>query len=169
MKIAEDTEAIAFFEEQIVGVQKSYENGGCAVYTGFRVRDDQSGSTGCDVATLFELLSYMGAYSKDGGEVLTRPEESKFVINRFPNGAVSLANHYRTFYEHWDGRYFRDERDKKYLEGRELPSIDICLNEKELFGHVISYTGTDTLTYHLTVENELVGFAGMNCTGIGLD
>lgn len=169
VKKAENTEAIAFFENQIVGVEKSYENGGCAVYTGFRVRDDQSGSTGCDVATLFELLNYMGAYSKDGGEVLTRPEESKFVINRFPNGAVSLANHYRTFYEHWDGRYFRDERDEKYLEGRELPSIDICLNEKELFGHVISYTGTDTLTYHLTDKNELTGFAGMNCTGICLD
>lgn len=169
VKIEEDAEAIAFLDGQIVGVKKTYQHGGCAIYAGFRVRDDQSCSTGSDVATLFNLLDYMGAYSADGGEILTRPEESSFVINRFPNGTVSLANHYRTFYEHWDGRYFRDERDEKYLEGRELPSIELCLESKEMFGHVITYKGTDALTYHVDENNDLVGFAGANCTGIYVD
>jgi hypothetical protein len=161
---------IANLDGEPVGSIKSFENGGWAVYAGFRVRDDQSQSTGRDISTLFDLLNYMGAYTPGGGEAVSRPASSQYVINRFRNGTVSVANHYRTFHEHWDGLYFRDDKkDEEYLAGRELPPIEIEFSGKELFGHTISYSGTDTLTYRLDGSGNLIGFAGFNSNSITID
>ena len=161
---------IATLNGQPIVTFKPYENGGCAVYAGFRVRDDQSCSFGSDVSTLFDLLCYMGAYDPDGGEVITRPTAQPYVINRFKNGAVSLANHNRTFAEAWDGLYFRDaQKDAAYLEGRVLPPVEIHLQDELLFGNRITYSGSDVLTYCLNEKGELQGFAGYNSTGISIN
>ncbi len=166
----DDVNIIAAIDGQPAAAAKAYPMGGTAVYAGFRVRDDQSESTGKDVSTLFDLLKYMGAYSPDGGEIISRPAEARYVINRFANGAVSMANHYRTFYEDYDGIHSRDpKKDAEYLAGRVLPPIEIELNGKVIFGHSVTYSGTDALTWRVDEQGNLAGFAGRNSTGITVD
>jgi hypothetical protein len=91
-------------------------------------------------------------------------------MNVFPNGAVSLANHYRRFTEDWYGSFFRDEeKDRSLLAGRTLPPVDILLSGEEIRGHRISYQGTDTLSYRLGKDGTLEGFSGSGCRGIAID
>ncbi|HHY81680.1 MAG TPA: hypothetical protein GX505_03245 [Clostridiales bacterium] len=165
-----DARVAARCDNYIVGTVKEYDNSGLAVYLGFRPRDDQSCSLGSDVDTLFSVLMSVGAYEKNGAEAMSRPAGSRYIINRFQNGAVSIANHYRTFHEDWSGQFFRDEeQDRKFLKGRTLPPVAINLSEQELFGHVISYSGTDVLTYNIDTEGRLVGFAGKDTRGVKID
>ncbi len=157
---AVDAAPIAWLGEKAVGFEKTYPGGGKAVYLAFRARDDQSKSMGSDISTLFDVLCYMGAYSDATGEKISRPEGARYVVNRFPNGAVSLAPHYRTFSECWPGLYGRDpKQDEEYLQGRELPSTEISLCDKEIFDTKVSYFGTGTLSYNLC-DGKLYGFAG---------
>ena len=159
--------AVAAINGETVGTCREYENGGVAVYLGFRPRDDQSGSTGRDVDTLFRILTRIGAYSEDSLEVMSRETDSPYLLNRFKNGAVSLTNHLRAFYEGWDGKYFRDEAaDAAALAGRELPKAAIALDKFRLNGHNIKYAGQGVLTVHLADDGTLRGFAGNNTTGI---
>lgn len=155
-----DAVPIAWLWNIPVGFEKNYENNGKAIYLSFRARDDQSQSMGEDISTLFDVLCYMGAYSLGGGEIKSRPENSKYLINKFPNGTISVAAHYRTFKECWPGLYGRDpKQDEEYLTGRELPSTEIKFSSEILFGKQISYCGTGTLSYR--IENDkLCGFAG---------
>ena len=155
-----EAKPIAWLNHTPVGFEKCHEGGGRTLYLAFRARDDQSRSMGTDVSTLFDLLCYLKAYSADGGEIISRPGDAKYLVNRFPNGAVSMAAHYRTFRECWPGLYGRDPRqDEEYLTGRELPSMEIALADEKLFGNVLSYHGTGTLSYRLE-ENRLCGFKG---------
>jgi hypothetical protein len=157
----------ATLEGRTVGTVKEYPSSGRAVYLGFRPRDDQSRSTGRDVATLFDILTRLGSYSEGGAEALSRPAGSRYIVNRFPNGAVSLANHMRTLREGWYGSFFRDEEeDAKILQHVELTPDAIELDELELFGRRISYAGKGALTYRLDACGRLDGFAGRNTTGI---
>ena len=151
---------IAWLEGMPVGFDKKYGSGGHAVYLAFRARDDQSQSMGADISTLFDVLRYMGSYSPDGGEIISRPAGARYLVNRFPNGAVSMAVHYRTFNEYWPGLYGRDpKQDEEYLKGRELPSMEIQLSQESMFDNTITYHGTGTLTYNI-VDGKLWGFAG---------
>jgi hypothetical protein len=158
---AEGAEEIAWLDGAPVGFERRCPEGGRAVYLAFRARDDQSQSMGGDISTLFDVLCYMGAYSEEGGEIRSRPVSARLVTMRFPNGAVSITPHYRTFYERWDSLYGRDpEQDARYLEGRTLPSLDLDLNQEELFGHTLTYKGSETLSYRLDEKGLLAGFSG---------
>ena len=146
-----------------------YRGEGTCVYLGFRPRDDQSCSTGADISTLFDVLSAIGAYTPGSLELLSRPKEAKYIANIFPNCAVSIANHYRTFYEKWPGLFYRDEEeDRQALEGRVLPDISLELHDYPLAGHKVDYSGTDALTY-LIKDGELYGFCGHAADGIAID
>ena len=166
----EKATVVAVARDKVLGAAREHAGGGLALYLGFRPRDDQSCSTGQDIDTLFSVLKSVGAYDPDGLEVRSRPAGSRYNMNRFPNGAVSIANHYRTFYEKWSGRFFRDEKeDAAALEGRELPPVEINLREMLILGHTITYTGMDVLTYNLGPAGRLLGFAGSNTKGITVD
>ena len=108
--VADGAKVIAKVEERVVGLQKEYTGGGAAVYLGFRPRDDQSCSLGADVETLFSILKEFGCYEEKGCEISSRPAESRYIYNRFPNGTVTLANHMRTIREGWYGTFYRDEK-----------------------------------------------------------
>ena len=167
---SEEGAAVASVSGHTVGVMRSYPGGGAAVYLGFRPRDDQSASTGEDVDTLFSILLQIGAYDPEGSEAVSRPASSRYLIHRFPNGAISVANHYRTFEERWTGRFFRDEEeDAKALEGRTLPPVDIVLEGERLLGRTVRYRGTDVLSFRTGPDGSLGGFAGSRTTGITVD
>ena len=81
---------------------------------------------------------------------------------------MTVANHYRTFQEAWDGSFFRvEEDDRKALEGRALPPIEIDLNGR-VGGCDVVYSGTDALSF-CWKDGQLLGFAGNGTTGISLD
>ena len=165
-----DGQVVARCDHKIVGVAKKYGRDGLALYLGFRPRDDQSCSLGSDVDTLFSILLETGAYDPKGPEALSRPANSPYILNKFMNGAVSITNHYRTFYEDWSGQFFRDDKeDEKFLRGRVLPPIELDFKDSQVLGHTISYSGTDVLTYNIDSEGNLIGFAGENTTGITID
>jgi hypothetical protein len=160
---------IAWLDGKPVGFEKRDPRGGRALYLAFRARDDQSQSMGGDISTLFDILCYMGAYSEGSGEARSRPASARLVTMRFPNGTVSITPHYRTFYERWDSLFGRDpEQDAGYLKGRTLPSLDLDLNGEKLFGHTLSYGGSETLSYRLDERGRLIGFSG-NKNEITLD
>lgn len=139
-------------------------------YLGFRPRDDQSASFKQDISTLFDILVSFGAYAPDSLELISRPADSRYIANVFENGAISIANHYRTFEEDWYGSFFRDEEeDKRLLEGRDLPPYDIELENKVLKGKTVTYKGTGCVTFNTGKDGNLLGFAGENTRGITVD
>ncbi|MBQ3079447.1 MAG: hypothetical protein IJC48_05525 [Clostridia bacterium] len=143
---------------------------GICVYLGFRPRDDQSKSTGEDVSTLFDILMRLEAYDKGSLEAKSRPESSRYIANKFSNGCVTIANHYRTFYEAWYGTFFRDEEeDKKLLSGRKLPPIEIELEEDEFDGHIVTYSGEGAVSFRVNDQGDLIGFAGEKSKAITID
>lgn len=142
---------------------------GQCLYLAFRPRDDQSCSMGRDVSTLFDALQAIGAYAPDSLEAMSRPAHARYIANCFPNGAVSLACHYRTFYENWPGLFYRDEEeDALCLKGRELPSIAIDLRDASLEGHKVTFHGEDALTY-LYQNDSLQGYSGRAACEITID
>jgi hypothetical protein len=168
-----EAKPVAMVDGLTAGVLRQYPGAGeegAAAYFGFRLRDDQSGSTGDDVSALFDVLHALGAYGPGSLEARSRPKDARYVMNVFPNGTISAANHYRRFTEDWYGSFFRDEeKDRSLLEGRTLPPVDIILSEEELRGHRISYQGTDTLSFRIGKDGNLVGFSGAGCRGITID
>ena len=168
--VADGAKVIAKVEERVVGLQKEYTGGGAAVYLGFRPRDDQSCSLGADVDTLFSILKEFGCYEEKGCEISSRPAESRYIYNRFPNGTVTLANHMRTIREGWYGTFYRDEkRDAEILKDVELTPREISLKEAEILGRKISYEGIGALSYRYSDQDGLTGFAGRKTTGIQID
>lgn len=155
---------------QVVGTVKEYPGGGKAVYLGLRVRDDQSCSTGEDISTLFSVLRQLGCYEGEGCEASSRPADRRYIYNRFPNGAVSLCNHFRTFRElDWPGGFYRDEeKDDAFMEGIVLPPHEIDLRQMEVCGHALWYQGEGIVTYRYE-NDQLLGFAGRNTCGIRID
>jgi len=166
---ASDADVVAYLDEKPVGtiVKRGL---GAMCYLGFRPRDDQSVSTGKDVSTLFDILCALDAYGPDSLEKRSRPENSRYIMNVFENGAIAVANHYRTFQEDWYGSFFRDEEeDKRLLEGRELPPFDIDLENEVILGKTVSYKGQGCMTFNTDKDGNLIGFAGENTCGITVD
>jgi hypothetical protein len=164
-----DGEAVSYLGSETVASLKRYPTGGVALYCGFRPRDDQSVSLGYDVDTLFRLLERIGAYSEGSLEAKSRPTDAKYVMNTFPNGAVAVANHYRTFDEAWDGQFFRDrDFDKLFLEGRVLPPLDITLDDEIMDGHIVTYSGRNLLIYNFT-DGGLSAYRGQGSNCIKID
>lgn len=166
-----DAAVVATVGEQVVGTVKAYPGGGKAAFLGFRVRDDQSCSTGEDVATLFSVLRELGCYEETGCEAASRPGEKRYLYNRFPNGTVSLCNHFRTFREMaWPWGFYRDEeKDDAFMQSVVMPPHDITLERTELCGHRVSYQGEGIVTYRYDEKDGLLGFAGRNTCGICID
>lgn len=169
--IPSDCATLATLCDRTVGTRKDYPGGGKAVYMGFRVRDDQSCSTGKDISTLFSLLAELGAYGTDSCEADSRPADRRYLYHRFPNGSVSLCNHFRTFKEQqWPSGFFRDEaQDSAFMEGIPMPPHDIRLEEALMNGHRVTYAGEGTVTYLYTEEAGLQGLVGRNTCGITVD
>lgn len=169
--IPEDGIASARLGDRVVGTVKEYPGGGKAVYLGFRVRDDQSGSTGEDVDTLFSLLRELGCYDEHGCEIFSRPAVSRYIFNRFPNGTVSVANHFRTFREqNWPRGFYRDEeKDDAFMENVQMPPHDITLRDTEIANHSVTYHGEGILTYRYDEAEGLLALAGRNTCSICID
>jgi len=168
---AADAVPVATLGTSVVGTMKEYPGGGKAVYFGFRVRDDQSRSTGEDVDTLFSVLRELGCYEEKGCEISSRPADARYMYNRFPNGTVSLCNHFRTFRElPWQGGFYRDEEaDNAFMKNIAMPPHDITLQEQELCGHKVTYQGEGILTYRYAEGEGLLALAGRNTCGICID
>ena len=166
-----DATVAATLAGQVVGTVKKYPGGGKAVYLGFRVRDDQSCSTGEDVDTLFSVLRELGCYKEMGCEVSSRPAEKRYLYNRFPNGTISLCNHFRTFREMgWPWGFYRDEeKDDAFMKDVLLPPHDIDLRQAEIGGHRVTCQGEGIVTYRYDPEAGLQGFAARRSCGICVD
>lgn len=168
---ARGAKEIAFIGNTCVGTMLEYESGGKAVCLGLRARDDQSSSTGKDVDTLFRILLSLGCYEEKGPEASSRPAQSRYIFNRFPNGTVSLAHHSRLLKEYgWDRGFYRDDaRDMEFMKNIPLPSRDVSLKDAEILGHRITYHGEGALSYRYTDKEGLTGLVGKNTTGISVD
>ena len=101
-----EAEVVAVLDGQPAAVRRRYPSGGEAVYAGFRLRDDQSGSLGRDVDTLFRVLQRVGAYREGSLEARSREPGAALLMQKFANGAVTAAPHYREVYEAWEGTFF---------------------------------------------------------------
>jgi hypothetical protein len=161
--------------EKLIGTIKQYPGGGQAVYLGFRVRDDQSASTGKEVRTWFEILHQLGAYpasgifdSNDNPSVISR--STSYLACAFPNGALALAPHYRTHEESWQGGFFRkEEEDQQALADNPVPGDKIVMNSLKIAGQKITYRGRHAVTWRTDREGRLLAFAGFGCTGINVN
>jgi hypothetical protein len=148
-----------------IGSVKTYPGGGLACYVGCRARDDQSGSIEPGVNTLSQILIALGAYGGDSLEAVSRDDGSKYIMNKFPNGAVSVANHCRGIRENWYGSFFRDaEKDAEIMKTIDLAPTDIKLDQK-ILGNDVEYCGEKLLTYRYD-GSELLGFGGFQTRGI---
>lgn len=178
------TEIVATTPTGVVGTVRTAPNGGRAVFLGFRPRDDQSKSLGYEVATWFEILNAFGAYSpsgkfpgiNDNTEYLSRT--TPYLFCRFPNGAVSVAPHFRDVAEDWEGGFARNrERDAEAMKRITLPSDEIHLKDQRVNGHRVTFDGTWAMAFRLgrrsspsgAEEPYLEAFAGSGCTNITVD
>ncbi|MCD6289416.1 MAG: hypothetical protein J7M34_02850, partial [Anaerolineae bacterium] len=150
----------------VVGVWRRVGRGQ-VVTLGFRPRDDQSGSTGYDWRTLFEILRALGAYpGDDHPEALSRTGD--YLICRSPNGAISVSRQYAKLAECWSGEFFRNEEADARLNLR-LPPVTIDLEGVLIAGHRITYHGRDLLSYRLDGAGRLMACFAVGATGITVD
>ena len=172
---AEGASVVARDGEHVVGVHRKTDNGGTCLYLGCRPRDDQSQSLGYETRTWFEVLNKIGAYpatgafeSNDNPDYLSRTTE--YLVARFPNGAVALCPHFRTYEEGWPGGFGRDrEEDQAYIEAHPLPPNRVQLDGFRVDGHTVSYEGNGVVAFRVDAEGVPVAFAGGGCTGITID
>jgi hypothetical protein len=158
-----------------VGTWRTTPAGGLAVYCGFRPRDDQSGSQGSDIRTLFDLLQAMEAYAPGSLEAASRPADAPYLLQRSPNGAVTMTAHCRWFdardhtrMEDWSGPFFRDAaRDQAILANVALPATAIAVDQ-EIDGHRVTVQADGVVTY-LVDDGQLVGLAADQLAGFELD
>jgi hypothetical protein len=169
-------ETVARVGSRIVGTHRSLEKGGTATFLGFRPRDDQAASLGVEVRTWFEILLALGAYApsrpdapqNDNPSAISR--QSPYLACRFPNGALSVAAHYRTHEESWPGGFHRDEKqDREILARNPLPSATLQLRDFPIHGQRITYDGILTVAWRQGPARELLAFAGHQCRAIAID
>jgi hypothetical protein len=171
-----DAETVAEVGRKLVGIHRRLPKGGSATYLGFRPRDDQSASLGEEARTWFEILLALGAYPKigpsapknDNPDVVSRT--TPYVACRFPNGATTVAAHYRSIEETWPGGFHRDtKQDQEILSRNPLPSPKLELREFCVNGHCLNYDGTLTVAFRLDQHGQLAAFAGQECRAISVD
>jgi len=134
------------------------------------VRDDQSGSLGEDIDTLYRVLMKMEAYRPDSLEARGREPGSRYVYNTFADGSVAIAPHFRQIREAWEGPFFRDqEYDQAVLARRpDIPDPVVEINEN-IAGHEIRFAGEEVLAYRLDETGAPVSFFSMGTDGIEVD
>jgi len=167
---------VARVMNKAVGVTHRTAAGGSLTYLGFRPRDDQSRSLGYDARWWFDILDRLGAYPATGAfngindntETLSRT--GPFLCCRFPNGAVSVAPHLRTYEENWPGGFGRKrDRDAEVMREHPPPSPEIRLDGFHVNGHTVTYFGHGPVTFRVDDAGSLVGFAGHQCREITVD
>ncbi len=166
---------IATTQDRVVGLRRVVGERGSVTFLGFRPRDDQSASLGYETRTWFEILRTLGAYPNsridgpdDNPTIISR--STGYVACRFPNGAVSLAMHYRTHQERWPGGFKRDEKqDAEILRNHPLPPERIEVEDFAIAGHKIRFQGDLAVIFRVDQRGDLVAFAGYNCRGIVVD
>jgi hypothetical protein len=167
---------VARVRERCVGTWRTTPAGGLAVYCGFRPRDDQSGSQGSDLRTLFDLLLAMGAYAPGSLEAASRPADAPYLMQRSPNGAVTMTAHLRWFdegdharMEDWYGTFFRDAaRDRAILARLALPPTAIAVDQV-IDGHRVAIQADGVVTYRVDDDGHLVGVAAGQLASFELD
>jgi len=161
-------EVIARLGTRAVGTVTRYPGGGRAMFLGFRARDDQSASTGKDLHALFDALCAIGAYAgADNPERVSRIGD--VLANKFPDGVITVTNHFRTLTEQWPGGFKRDpEKDAPIVARLNLPPNELHLDRLALDGHIIEYQGAETLSYAVQ-GGRLAAFCGQGATGITVD
>jgi len=166
---AEGSQVVARVGTRVVGTLKEHPAGGKAMFLGFRARDDQAQASGSDIRTLFQALSALGAYpGPDNPERLSRTGD--LLANKFPNGVVSVTNHFRNLREQWPGGFKRDpEEDAKLLATLTLPPDTLDLRGLKLDGHTLDYRGREMLSYAVDAGGRLTAFAGSDTEGITVD
>ena len=167
---ARDTEIVARVGRHVIGTHRKLLGGGSATFLGFRPLDNQSASLGYDSRTWFDALNSIGAYpGTDNTETLSRTGDS--IVCRFPNGAITIANHLKLTEERWgDGGFARNqERDAQYMEENPLPPDTISLKNFHVNGHVVDYEGNQIVAFRVNDAGQLTGFCGHNTTGLTVD
>ena len=176
-----DAEVIARVGRHVIGTHRKFTGGGSATFLGFRPLDNQSASLGYDARTWFDILNTIGAYPpspgatvndstvNDNTEYLSRTGD--YIVCRFPNGAITIANHLKATEEHWwDGGFARNaERDAKYLEENPLPPDTISLKDFRVNGHTVRYEGNQILAFRVNSAGQLIGFCGHNTAGLSVN
>jgi len=171
-----DAVVVARVKGDVVGVSRRTPSGGSLTFLGFRPRDDQSQSLGYDARWWFDILQRLGTYPptgvfpdfNDNTEVLSRT--GQFLCCRFPNGAISIAPHLRTYEENWPGGFARKkEQDERILRKHPPPSPEIRLDQFRVNGRVVTYFGHGPVTFRVDDAGNLVGFAGHQCRDITVD
>ena len=172
----EGAEVVARLGKRVVGVHRPTPGNGSATFLGFRPRDDQSASLGTEVRTWFEILLALGAYPGTGSEPARNDNPSvvsrttPYLACRFPNGATTLAVHYRTHEESWPGGFHRDAaQDREILARNPLPPATLALRDFEVNGHRVTFEGELTTAFRLDGAGALLAFAGNNCQKIVID
>ncbi|MCL5270111.1 MAG: hypothetical protein M1457_06085, partial [bacterium] len=131
----EGTTVAGRIQDNVVATQRA-AGAGTAVFLGFRPRDDQSQSLGYETRQWFEILDALGAYppsgkfpgANDNTEHVSRTTE--VLACRFPNGAVAMAPHFRTFEERWPGGFRRDRAaDEAVMAKYPPPSKELRLKD----------------------------------------
>jgi len=151
--------------EHTIGTLRRTDGGGLLAYLGARPRDDQSGTTPDAPRALYELLVALGAY-QGAGWADVAANSGPYMVCSSPNGAVSVAPHYREIEEDWPGGFFREEGET-YDESL-LPPRQVVLEGALMGDHRVSYRGDLLLSYRLE-DGSLVAFAGADTTGISVD
>ncbi|UCH34698.1 MAG: hypothetical protein JSV65_19630 [Armatimonadota bacterium] len=164
----DNADAVARIGTRVVGAIRCHRGGGRAMFLGFRARDDQSASTGKDIRVLFDALSAAGAYTGDDHpERMSRTGD--VLANKFPNGVVTVTNHFRSLPEQWPGGFKRDpERDAPIVARLNLPPNEVRLDGVRLDGHTVTYRGTEMVSYRVA-SGKLTAFCGRDTTGIKID
>ncbi len=163
-------EPAATLNDHCVGVCKPYANGGLAVYAGFRVRDDQSGSMGRDIDSLYRVLMAVGAYRPGSLEARGREPGSKYVYSTFADGSIAVAPHMRGIREAWEGPFFRDKEYDAVALSRRPDIVDPVVElDEEIAGHAIRFAGDEVLAYRLDETGAPVAFFGIGTDGMEVD
>ena len=175
-----DAEVVARLGRHVIGTHRRLPGGGSATFLGFRPLDNQSASLGYDSRTWFDALNGIGAYPaspeavaggtvNDNTESLSRTGE--YLVCRFPNGAVTIANHLKLTEERWwDGGFARNnDRDAKYMEENPLPPDTISLKDFQVNGHTVGYEGNQIMAFRVNEAGQLIGFSGHNTTGLTIN
>ena len=159
-----------------LGVHRTVGQKGSATFLGFRPRDDQAASLGTEARTWFEILLALGAYPpsapglspNDNPDAVSRM--TPYMACRFPNGATSLAVHYRTHAESWPGGFHRDaKQDEEILAKNPLPSPALAPRDLRVNGHRLTYDGELAMAFRLDTTGALTAFAGYKCRQIAVD
>lgn len=171
-----ETEVVAKIGKQVVGTCRKTPSGGSATFLGFRPLDNQSCSLGYDTRTWFDILNLLGAYPasgkfegvNDNTEYLSRT--GHYLVCRFPNGTISIANHLKLLEEDWPGGFARNrDEDTAYMEKNPLSPDTLVLNDYKVNGHSVDFEGVQLLSFRMDEQGKLLGFEGQGMKQITID